>query len=77
MSNPAEDAELVLGGLDRVGEVAVFLKLSTSTIYGLMAAGSLPSVKIGKSRRIPHRAVVDFAASRLVSRIGDPTEDRT
>jgi len=58
------------------GEVAAFLKLSASTIYGLLAA-CLPSVKIDKSRRIPHRAVVDFAARRLVSRIGDPTEDRT
>jgi excisionase family DNA binding protein len=71
MSAVAEKAELVLDGLDRVGEVARFLKLSVSTVYGFMDRGELPYVKLGKSRRIPHRAVVQLAAASLVSRDAD------
>jgi excisionase family DNA binding protein len=68
VSAPTEKMELVLDGLDRVGEVARFLKLSVSTIYGFMDRGELPYVKIGKARRIPHKAVVELAANGLVSR---------
>jgi excisionase family DNA binding protein len=68
MTATAEKEDLVLDGLDRVGEVARFLKLSVSTVYGLMDRGELPYVKLGKSRRIPHRAVVELAATRLVCR---------
>jgi excisionase family DNA binding protein len=68
MTVTAEKTDLVLDGLDRVGEAARFLKLSVSTIYGLMDRGDLPYVKLGKSRRIPHRAVVELAAARLVCR---------
>jgi excisionase family DNA binding protein len=68
MPETAEKEDLVLDGLDRVGEVARFLKLSVSTVYGLMDRGELPFVKLGKSRRIPHRAVVELAATRLVYR---------
>jgi excisionase family DNA binding protein len=71
MSTFEEKTDLVLEGLDRIREVAKFLKLSNSTIYGLMANGTLPSVKIGKSRRIPHRAVVELAAAMLTTRIAN------
>jgi excisionase family DNA binding protein len=71
MTAIAEKAELVLDGLDRVGEVARFLKLSVSTVYGFMDRGELPYVKFGKARRIPHRAVVELAAASLVSRDAD------
>jgi excisionase family DNA binding protein len=54
-----------------VADVARFLRLSQSTVYDLMARGLLPYVKIGKSRRIPHRAVVELAAQNLVTR--DPS----
>jgi excisionase family DNA binding protein len=60
--------ELVGEGLDRVSEVAKFLGLSRSTIYGLMERGELEYVKLGKSRRIPRRAAVQLAARNLVSR---------
>ena len=36
----------------RVGEVAVALGLSRGAIYALITSGDLPSVKIGRSRRI-------------------------
>jgi excisionase family DNA binding protein len=63
MAETTKAAELVADGLDRVGEVARFLKVSMSTVYGLMQRGALPYVKIGKLRRVPHRAVVELAAS--------------
>jgi excisionase family DNA binding protein len=58
--------DIVLDGLDRVTDVARFLKVSPSMVYALMARGTLPFVKLGKARRIPHRAVVELAANGLV-----------
>ena len=51
---PAEAAEaLAEDGLVTVTEAAGFLRLSRTTIYTLMDQGTLPFVKIGRSRRIP------------------------
>ena len=66
MSGPVKDAELMADGLDRIPDAAQFLKVSATTIYQLMSNGRLPFVKIGKCRRIPHKAVVDLAATSLV-----------
>jgi len=55
----------VLDGLMDVHEAARFLSLSRSTIYVLMDEGRLPFAKIGRSRRIPRRAVIEFAAAHL------------
>lgn len=41
-------------------EAARLLGLSQARIYQLLADGSLPSLKIGKSRRIRHEAIVAF-----------------
>jgi excisionase family DNA binding protein len=68
MAETSGNEDLVLDGLDRVVEVARFLKLSPSTVYGMMDRGVLPYVKIGKARRVPHRAVVELAAVNLVTR---------
>jgi excisionase family DNA binding protein len=64
-------AELLSEGLDRIPEVSHYLKLSRSKIYVLMDTGILPYVRIGRSRRVPHRAVVELAAKNLV--IGSAT----
>ena len=55
----------MMDGLDRVEEAGRFLEISRSRTYELMDAGELPFVKIGRSRRIPHRALVEFAARSL------------
>lgn len=39
-----------------VVEVATVLRLSKMTVYRLIATGELPSVRIGRSIRIPHAA---------------------
>jgi excisionase family DNA binding protein len=68
MTEAADDADLMKDGLDTVADVARFLKLSLSTVYLLMQNGTLPFVKLGKSRRVPHRAVLQLAVRGLVSR---------
>lgn len=53
----------------RVDDVCVQLALSRATVNRLLAAGVLPSVKLGRSRRVLYRAlevfVDDLAAGRL------------
>jgi excisionase family DNA binding protein len=61
----AEEA-LLCEGLDRVADVARYLKISTAQVYVLMQKGLLPYTKIGHCRRVPHRAVVELAARNLV-----------
>ncbi len=57
--------ELVADGLFTVAEAASFLRVGRSSLYVLMDRGELPFVKIGRSRRIPRRAVIALAASGL------------
>jgi excisionase family DNA binding protein len=52
-------------GLMTVPEAAAFLRISRTSLYDLMDRGDLPFVKLGKSRRVPRRAVVDLAARCL------------
>jgi excisionase family DNA binding protein len=58
--------DFVAGGLDTVGQAAAYLGFSRSHLYALMERGHLPYVKIGKARRVPHRAVLELAARNLV-----------
>lgn len=57
--------DLVADGLTTVAEAAKFLSLGRSKIYGLMNAGELHFVKLGNSRRIPKRAILDLAKANL------------
>jgi excisionase family DNA binding protein len=43
-------------------EVAAMLKLARTKVYALLMDGSIFSVKIGKSRRIPASAYAEFVA---------------
>ena len=58
--------ELMLDGLVTVREAMAFLRLSRSTLYSLMDKGRLRYVRIGRTRRIPRRALIDLAAANLV-----------
>ncbi|NTU84407.1 MAG: helix-turn-helix domain-containing protein [Chloroflexales bacterium] len=50
--------------LVRVEEAARMLSLSRSTIYEMMDAGELPSVRRGAARRIPVAALRDWVAQQ-------------
>lgn len=50
-----------------VEDAARRLAVSRTTAYGLVAAGQLRSVKIGKCRRVPDTAVDDFIAAQLAA----------
>lgn len=43
-----------------VAEVAAIMRVSKMTVYRLIHAGDLPAVKVGRSYRVPERAVHDF-----------------
>ncbi len=59
------DAALVEDGLVTVAEALEFLSLSRSALYRLMDRGELRFAKFGHSRRIPRRALVEYAARGL------------
>lgn len=44
-------------GLARVAEACRYLGVSRGTLYRLIAAGELPSAKLGKCRRVPWAAL--------------------
>ena len=46
-----------------VEEVSGFLRIGRHRVFDLMRAGGLRSVKVGGSRRISARALVDYVAS--------------
>jgi excisionase family DNA binding protein len=58
--------ETVTEGLQRISETARFLGISRSLVYRLINSGELPTVHIGRSRRIPIRSVRELAAANLV-----------
>lgn len=43
-----------------VSEVAAVMRVSKMTVYRLVHAGELASVRVGRSFRVPERAVHDF-----------------
>jgi excisionase family DNA binding protein len=69
---PAESQEttpgldLVSEGFAKLPEAGRFLGLSRATLYSLMNNGQLPFAKLGRSRRIPWRALKEWAARGLV-----------
>ena len=66
MSAHTDSEVLVSQGVVTVKQAATFLQISRATVYALMGQGELPFLKIGRARRIPHRALVEFAARGVV-----------
>jgi excisionase family DNA binding protein len=60
-----ERAALIAEGLWTIPEAVDFLRISRSRLYDLMNSGDLIFVKLGRSRRLPRRAVVDLATRGL------------
>jgi excisionase family DNA binding protein len=57
MTEPAPKEQL----LYRVPRAAQLLDIGVSTLWALIAAGKLQTVKIGRSTRIPHSELVKLA----------------
>jgi excisionase family DNA binding protein len=68
MEMASKGTDLVIDGLARIAEAVTFLGLSRSKLYELMDCGDLPYVRLGRSRRIPRRALVELAARNLTSK---------
>lgn len=65
--------EQQVNGVDRrsallltVTEVAAELRVSTMTVYRLIAAGDLPALRVGRSYRIRHDDLDAFLAAGVV-----------
>jgi excisionase family DNA binding protein len=43
-----------------VAEVASLMRVSKMTVYRLVHSGELPAVRVGKSFRVPEKAVHDY-----------------
>jgi excisionase family DNA binding protein len=59
--------ELIDGGLERIGATARLLNVSRSTVYQLIDTRKLPSVRIGKCRRVPRNAILEYVARNTVA----------
>jgi excisionase family DNA binding protein len=55
-------------GFATIAEAAEFLRLSRATVYNLMEAGQLAYAKFGRSRRVPRRALLEYAERCIVAR---------
>ena len=56
------DNQPVLGGTQflTVAEVAALMRVSKMTVYRLVHSGELPAVRVGRSFRVPAKAVHDY-----------------
>jgi excisionase family DNA binding protein len=43
-----------------VAEVATLMRVSKMTVYRLVHSGELPAIRVGKSFRVPEKAVHDY-----------------
>jgi excisionase family DNA binding protein len=46
-----------------VAEVATVMRVSRMTVYRLVHSGEMPAVRVGRSFRVPERAVHDYLRS--------------
>jgi len=49
-----------------VAEVAALMRVSKMTVYRLVHAGVLPAVRVGRSFRVPERAVHDYLRDSFI-----------
>lgn len=66
MTEKKRRGQIVGDGLLRLGEAEKFLAVSRYLLYELMDRGDLPFVMVGKRRRIPRKALMDYAQKNLV-----------
>ncbi len=69
MTTATLDNDIVCDGLMSIPEAAEFLRVSRSAIYSAMDRGDLAYTRLPgqRSRRIPKRSVIAFAAAGLTA----------
>jgi excisionase family DNA binding protein len=73
MSEPTSDKPDRL--LHSVPHAAQLLDIGVSTVWKLIADGELPTVRIGRSRRIPHESLVKLAGDSTSKVLAIGNED--
>ncbi len=61
--------ELIADGLVSPDEAMRFLSISRPTLNRLLDQGALPTVRLVTTRRIPRRALLDFAARSVEKQV--------
>jgi excisionase family DNA binding protein len=59
--------DIVSDGFATIPEAAKYLNLSRAKVYLMMDVGELKYAKFGRSRRIPWRALKEYAQQNLVA----------
>ena len=49
-----------------VAEVAAMMRVSKMTVYRLVHGGELPAVRVGRSFRVPEKAVHDYLRDAFI-----------
>ena len=49
-----------------VAEVATLMRVSKMTVYRLVHSGELPAVRVGRSFRVPEKAVHDYLRAAFI-----------
>jgi excisionase family DNA binding protein len=49
-----------------VAEVAGIMRVSKMTVYRLVQSGAMPAVRVGRSYRVPEKAVRDYLRDAYV-----------
>jgi excisionase family DNA binding protein len=63
---PREDRPLDEVSFLTVAEVAAIMRVSKMTVYRLVHSGDMPAVRVGRSFRVPERAVHDYLREAYV-----------
>lgn len=58
--SPLRDPQLADMRFFTVAEVAQVMRVSRMTVYRLVHSGELPAVRVGRSFRVPQRAVHEY-----------------
>jgi excisionase family DNA binding protein len=77
---PQDMSNINIPAVLTVAEVAHTLRVSKMTIYRLIESGDLSAIRVGRSFRIPARAVEDFISARYGQKepqfVGESTTPR-
>jgi excisionase family DNA binding protein len=65
---PARPADPALAEVKflTVAEVAAVMRVSKMTVYRMVHGGDLPAVRVGRSFRVPEKAVHDYLRSAFI-----------